>query len=97
MSRGLLILNYLYDWLICAPTRLQVLSYRAMLLTHIGVLGITVNDKRSHLTPTQRVAFIGMELESILMRECLPTRRVQVILSCLDHFRQGRVVSTLTC
>lgn len=62
-SRGLLSLNYLDDWLICAPTRTQVLSDRDMLLTHIGGLGITVNGK-SRLTPTQRVAFIGMETQS---------------------------------
>ncbi|KAK6300942.1 hypothetical protein J4Q44_G00290400 [Coregonus suidteri] len=94
-SRGLLILNYLDNWLICAPTRTQVLSDRDTLL--IGRLSITVNDKKSRLMPTQRVAFIGMELDSVLMRARLPTRRVQAILSCLDHFRQGRVVSALTC
>ncbi|XP_045545924.1 uncharacterized protein [Salmo salar] len=74
-SRGLLILNYLDDWLICPSTRTQVLSDRDMLLTHIGRLGITVNDKGPRL----------------------PTRRVQAILSCFDHFWQGRVVSALTC
>ena len=78
-SRGLLFLNYLDDWLICAPTRTQVLSDRDMLLTHISRLGITVNDKKSHLTPTQKVAFIGMEMDSVLMRARLPTRRVQAI------------------
>ena len=67
-----------------------------MLLTHIGGLGITVNDKKSRLTPTQRVAFIVMEPDSVLIRARLPPRRVQVILSCLD-FRQGRVISALIC
>ena len=31
------------------------------------------------------------------MRARLPTRRVQAILSCLNHLRQGRLVSALTC
>jgi hypothetical protein len=43
------------------------------------------------------MAFIGMELDSVLMRARLPTRGVQAILTCLDYFRQGRVVSALTC
>ena len=42
---------------------------------------------------TQRVAFIVMELDSVLMRACLPTRRVQAILFCLDPFRQGWLLS----
>ena len=79
------------------PARTQVLSDRNMLLTHIGKLGITVNDKKIRLMPTQRVAFIGMELDLVLMRACQPTRMVQVILSCLVHFRQRRVVFVLTC
>ena len=67
-----------------------------MLLTYIGGLGITANNK-SCLAHTQRVAVIGMELDSVLLRARLSTRRVQAILSCQDHFRQVRVVSALTC
>ena len=84
-----MILNYLDDCLICVPTTTQVLSDRDMLLTHISGLVITVNDKKSHLMPTQRMAFIGIELDSVLMRACLPTRRVQVIQLASTTFGKG--------
>ena len=66
-ARGMQILPYLDDWLVCAPTREQVEQDTATLIHHVTRLGLTVNYKKSCLVPSQSVVFIGLVLDSRLM------------------------------
>ncbi|GLD62678.1 uncharacterized protein AKAME5_001437000 [Lates japonicus] len=50
-SQGMKILPYLDNWLISAPSRAQVARDRAVLLSHTARLGLTLNFKKSSLTP----------------------------------------------
>ena len=79
-ARGMRILPYLDDWLVCASTREQALSDTATLLTHVTQLGLTVNFAKSSLAPSQSTVFIGIALDSVSMRACPSPRRVDDIL-----------------
>lgn len=54
MSQGILVLNYLDNWLVCAQNREQVTA------------GLTLNREKSNLTPSQTVIFLGMLIDSTL-------------------------------
>ncbi|XP_074470437.1 uncharacterized protein LOC141754903 [Sebastes fasciatus] len=89
-ARGMLILPYLDDWLICALTREQAERDTASLLHHMTRLGLTVNHAKSCLIPSQRVVFIGLTLDSRHMLAFPTPRRVNTILQLLLRFRKNR-------
>lgn len=87
--RGMRILPYLDDWLLCAPTQRQAVQDSRMLLRHVQKLGFSVNEKKSRLVPSQATTFIGMTLNSSLMSASLSQERVTNILQLLALFRPG--------
>ncbi len=64
---GITILTYLDDWLICAPSRSQVMKDTEMVIQHVQALGLRVNRDKSNLNPCQQTVFVGISLESQLM------------------------------
>ena len=89
-SRGVKILPYLDDWLVCAPSRSQVTRDTATLLSHVAQLGLRVNFQKSCLVPSQSTLFLGMTLDAITMKACPSPRRVDDILRLLLLFREDR-------
>ena len=79
-ARGLTVLPYLDDWLIVSPTAEQAVRDTAVLLGHVNQLGLSVNYAKSSLTPSQMVDYLGMTLDSRLMRAFLSQKRVENIL-----------------
>lgn len=88
-ARGMRILPYLDDWLVCASSREQVSSDTSTLLAHVTDLGLTVNIAKSSLTPRQGIVFIGMALNSVTMKACPSPRRVDNILRLVSQVREG--------
>ncbi|XP_077371178.1 uncharacterized protein LOC144014787 [Festucalex cinctus] len=74
-SVGMKVLPYLDDWLLCAPSRAQVIQDTSDLLSHVARLGIRVNLPKSSLVPSQRTDFIGVKLDTTVMRAHPPPRR----------------------
>lgn len=66
-SQGMKILPYLEDWLICAPSRGQVIQDTSCLLSHVAVLGLKVNLEKSYLNPSQTTTFIAIALDTTTM------------------------------
>ncbi|XP_041817854.1 uncharacterized protein LOC121624267 [Chelmon rostratus] len=89
-SRGIKILPYLDDWLVCAPSQSQVVQDTAALLAHVARLDLRVNVSKSCLTPSQSITFLDVALDSVTMKACLSLRRVDDILHLLPLFRQGK-------
>ncbi|XP_036956139.1 uncharacterized protein LOC119020706 [Acanthopagrus latus] len=89
-AQGMKILPYLDDWLVCAPSRSQVTSDTATLLSHVAQLGLRVNFTKSCLVPSQNTLFLGMTLDSVAMKACPSPRRVDDILHLLLLFQEGR-------
>ena len=95
--RGVQVLNYLDDWLICAASREQVVRDTDLVLHHLQDLGLSLNLRKSCLNPSQEVVYLGMRIDASLMRASLPQVRVDTILSLLDRFRLGWTVSAWEC
>ncbi|KAI2648193.1 ORF V: Enzymatic polyprotein [Labeo rohita] len=86
-EQGIRILNYLDDWLILAQSRDQLYEHRDLVLVHLSQLGLRVNWEKSKLSPTQRISFLGMELDSVEQTACLTQERAQSVLNCLNTFK----------
>lgn len=95
-SRGIKILPYLDDWLICSPSQTRVAEDTACLLSHAARLGLKVNVEKSCLIPSQVTTFIGLALHTTSMSACPSPRRVDDILGFLPLFRRGRQLSLVT-
>lgn len=91
-ARGIKILPYLDDWLICAPTREQASRDTVTVLEHIDRLGLRVNLDKSNLAPAQRTVFLGVSLNTISMKACPSTQRVGGIVTMVSAFRRGRAL-----
>ncbi len=89
---GIHILNYLDDWLILAQSRALLCEHRDMVLSHLSRLGLQVNREKSKLSPTQRISFLGMELDSVKLTARLSEERAQSMLRCLESLQRKRAV-----
>ena len=94
--RGLKIMPYLDDWLVCAQSRQQVVEDTEWVLSHIQSLGLQANLKKSDLNPRQETAFLGLCLNSLTMRASLTPQRVAGIQAALHAFRRGRRIELLS-
>ncbi len=81
-ERGVRILNYFDNWLILAQSRRQLSAHRDLVLKHLSLLGLRVNWEKSKLVPTQRISFLGMELDSVNQTARLTQERAQSVLNC---------------
>lgn len=84
--RGVRVLNYLDDWLICASSEEQCRSHVALLVSHIQALGLRLNLKKSSLEPSQTTTFLGMSLDSARALVSLMADRQRVLRVCLASF-----------
>ncbi len=89
---GIRILNYLDDWLILAQSRALLCEHRDMVLSHLSRLGLQVNREKSKLSPSQRISFLGMELDSVNLTARLSEERAQSMLRCLESLQRKRAV-----
>ncbi len=89
---GIRILNYLDDWLILAQSRALLCEHRDMVLSHLSRLGLQVNREKSKLSPTQRISFLGMELDSVNLTAHLSEEHAQSMLRCLESLQRKRAV-----
>ncbi|XP_077388987.1 uncharacterized protein LOC144026275 [Festucalex cinctus] len=93
-SVGMKVLPYLDDWLLCAPSRAKVIQDTSDLLSR---LGIRVNLPKSSLVPSQRTDFIGVTLDTTVMRALPSPHRVDDVLRLLALFRGGRLLPYVAC
>lgn len=88
-GEGMRIFPYLDDWLICSSSRDGALRDSSRLLRHIAELGISVNLRKSLLTPTQRTVFLGILLDSCLMTARPSDPRIDTIMLRVSQFQRG--------
>ncbi|KAL0195070.1 hypothetical protein M9458_008642, partial [Cirrhinus mrigala] len=93
--QGLRIANYLDNWVICSPTEQQARSNTKVVLAHLQKLGLTLNSKKSCLTPTRVVTYLGLTLNSSIMRASLTPQRQSVLKECLSEFLKKEQVTVM--
>ncbi len=81
-----------YPQLILAQSRALLCEHRDMVLSHLSQLGLQVNREKSKLSPTQRISFLGMELDSVKHTARLSEERAQSMLRCLESLQRKRAV-----
>lgn len=87
-ARGLRILPYLDDWLVCAPTQEQAQNNTSLLLHHVSQLGLTVNFAKSLLIPSQQITFIGISINSLTMSATPSPERVDDVIRLVSQVRR---------
>ena len=90
--RGIRVLNYLDDWLILAQSRAVLIEHTTILLDHLEDLGLSVNWAKSSLSPSQKISFLGAELDSLSMIARLSQQRAVDIRRTANSFRCGAFV-----
>ena len=82
--QGVRIASYLDDWLICAPSERQVRRDTEVVLAHLRRLGL--NREKSCLIPSRTVTYLGLVLDSNVMRASLTPKRLSVLREHLSRF-----------
>ncbi|CAM4658873.1 unnamed protein product [Leuciscus chuanchicus] len=90
--RGIRVLNYLDDWLVLARSQSELIEHRTVLLDHLENLGLTVNWAKSSLSPSQKISFLGTDLDSLSMTAQLSPQRRLSIQRMTEIFRQCALV-----
>ncbi|KAI2662214.1 ORF V: Enzymatic polyprotein [Labeo rohita] len=88
-QKGIHILNYLDDWLVLAQSEAELLSHRALLLSHLECLGLRVNLAKSVLHPSRQISFLGAIFDSTHLRATVVPERALAIRQLAGSFRAG--------
>jgi hypothetical protein len=101
-SQGYKISAYLDDWILAASSRQLAIQQAQAVVTLLQQLGWLVNFKKSVLTPTQQLEYLGFVLNTRSMTASLPLLKLRdirrSIKQVLDkpHRQTPRVVHSLT-
>ena len=89
---GTLIIIYLDDMLLIGRTAENVQMYRDTVILLLQELGFVINLKKSVMTPSQEMEFLGMVINSKEMTIYLPEKKLQKVkLQYLDLYQSPQV------
>ena len=80
-SRGVRVLRYLDDWLVLASSEAKARLHVRDLLSLCCSLGVVLNDKKSELTPSQSVEYLGMTIDTVTAQAFPTAARIDRFLS----------------
>ena len=86
-QRGIRLHRYIDDWLVVARSEPAVRQARDWVLDLTTRLGLLVNLEKSDLTPSTRLCYLGMELDTGLALAFPATKRVERLLQIIQQFR----------
>ena len=85
-SRRVRLLRYLDDWLVLASSEAKARLHVRNLLSLCRSLGVLLNDKKSELTPSQSVEYLGMTIDTVTARAFPTAARIDKFLSIARKF-----------
>ena len=83
---GIRLIRYLDSWLILASSEEEAAWARDMILQLCEDFGIIVNVQKSNLAPSQVVVYLGVSLDSTILRASPVPLRIDRFLSLVDKF-----------
>ena len=95
-SHQVYVYPYLDDWLVRAASIQEVIRSRDLVLQVIQRVGLILNAKKSHLTPSQDLVFIGGRFRTDLGQVMLPQDRAQVLKELTLQVVRSSAVSART-
>ena len=72
---GIHIYPYLDDCLIVGKSQEQLIQALILTIQVLQRVGFLINYKKSHLTPSQKLMFLGMQLDTVSQRAFLPREK----------------------
>ncbi|XP_029963540.1 uncharacterized protein LOC115400030 [Salarias fasciatus] len=96
-ASGFRVFAYLDDFLLCASSKEKSERDTRKLMDRLYSLGFNINPVKSCLSPTQRIEYLGLEIDSVSFRGFLSHARVKKFRQHLALFRRGRSVSLRDC
>ncbi|XP_060750593.1 uncharacterized protein LOC132862550 [Tachysurus vachellii] len=96
-DKGIRILSYIDDYLICSSSRERAIRDAEIVLYHLRDLGFRINMMKSRLVPSQHTEYLGLGLDSLSYRVTLTEERIASFTQCLARFQRGRVVPYRLC
>lgn len=91
--KGISIVPYLDDLLLFADSRGQVEVNLQTVQTHLRGLGWLLNLQKSNLIPSQRVRFLGYEIDSIEQKIFLPQEKIEKMQLTLITLQSNAEIS----
>ncbi len=85
---GIRLHQYIDDWLCVAETQHEAVSHTQRLLQLIRTLGLKVNLEKSDLTPSTRVTYLGMVIDSVEFKVYPTLKRIEDLLRIINSFLQ---------
>ena len=79
-KQGIRLLQYLDDWLLLASTQQEALEATRVLVQLCHQLGIRINLQKSSLVPAQKMIFLGVEIQTRLLKAFPSKTRVDQVL-----------------
>lgn len=80
-SLGLKLVVYLDDWLFIGNSKDELTSHIELALSVLNSLGFVINDDKSELAPSQKIEFLGFELDSLAMTIAAPALKITKVKS----------------
>ena len=96
-SRGISLLPYLDDILIKAPSFPQAVDSVQITVQTLEQFGWLINRPKSSLLPSQRLAFLGMILDTSLSKVFLPDSKSSQIQEAVRLLRSPQTLSIRQC
>ncbi|KAG6935820.1 ORF I polyprotein, partial [Chelydra serpentina] len=82
--KGVIIFPYLDDCLLKGASRQETTGMLKTTINLFHQLGLQINKKKSTLEPTQRLEFIGADLDSIQAKALLPNHRFMTLTNLIS-------------
>lgn len=91
-KQGIRSLIFLDDMLLMAESKEELEKKTQEVLTILRLLGFRINWEKSQLTPSHRIIYLGLIIDSMQMTFTLPEQKVQrTVAECQSAIRKGRV------
>ena len=87
---------YLDDLIIIAPSQEKAALHTMEVVQHMQTLGFAINWQKSSLVPAQTIVYLGMDIDSTIMRAKLSAPRLDALSSLLSRITPHTTVSALS-
>ncbi|XP_068209145.1 uncharacterized protein [Palaemon carinicauda] len=85
-KRGIRMVRYLDDWLFLSSSEQGAIYTRDVVLRLCNKLGIQINLEKSTLIPSQVSIYLGMKIDSSILKAFPTQDRIQTIQECIKLF-----------
>ncbi|PIO58674.1 reverse transcriptase [Teladorsagia circumcincta] len=91
--RGIRLIVYLDDWLLIDKEKAPLVSKINLIILLFKKLGLTINETKSQLEPSQTIEFLGITINSTSYELHVPERKITSICNAAEKIRKRKKVT----